>query len=187
MTADGRLCAIRQWDRSKDKVCTDRIGSVCWESDSCCVSFLGIGSGWCIPNELLGCEDIPPLQLFVWAVSFTCGSLSRLLIVDMSALIMHTFKWAIVFSDEMFSVKLATVVVVPIENCVAPTSRPLQGHANLFQLLPDYKVIDKSKESNLFGTASLHLYHALRTSTCQNHDVWLDSNQRLLLQPLTYN
>ena len=49
------------------------------------------------------------------------------------------------------------------------------------------KVIDKSKESNLFGTASLHLYHALRTSTCQNHDVWLDSNQRLLLQPLTYN
>jgi len=36
----------------------------------------------------------------------------------------------------------------------APTSRPLQGHANLFQLLPDLKYIDKSKESNLFGTES---------------------------------
>jgi hypothetical protein len=36
----------------------------------------------------------------------------------------------------------------------APTSRPLQGHANLFQLLPDLKSIDKSKESNLFGTES---------------------------------
>ena len=33
----------------------------------------------------------------------------------------------------------------------------------------------------------LILYHAMYTSTCQNHDVWLDSNQRLLLQPLTYN
>ena len=29
------------------------------------------------------------------------------------------------------------------------------------------KVIDKSKESNLFGTASLLLYHAMYTSTCQ--------------------
>ena len=29
------------------------------------------------------------------------------------------------------------------------------------------KVIDKSKESNLFGSECLILYHALRTSTCQ--------------------
>ena len=41
--------------------------------------------------------------------------------------------------------------------------------------------IDKSKESNLFGTASLLLYHALRTSTCQNSSAWLDSNQRPVL------